>query len=49
MCFQLVKDEFPNRELDKTKQDSAKNALKNLIQVRPATPLDKYDFISLTF
>uniref|UniRef100_A0A0B6ZJA1 Uncharacterized protein n=1 Tax=Arion vulgaris TaxID=1028688 RepID=A0A0B6ZJA1_9EUPU len=39
---ELVKDEFPNREPDKTKRGAAKKALRNLKEARPATPIEKY-------
>jgi len=39
---ELVKDQFPHREQDKDKRDAAKKAVKNLIEVPPVTPIDKY-------
>lgn len=38
----LVRDQFPHREPDKEKRDQAKKAVKNLIEVPPVTPIDKY-------
>lgn len=39
---ELVRDQFPHREVDKEKREAAKKAVKNLIEVPPVTPIDKY-------
>jgi len=39
---ELVRDQFPNREPDKEKRDQAKKAVKNLIEVPPVTPINRY-------
>ncbi|RUS91990.1 hypothetical protein EGW08_000203 [Elysia chlorotica] len=39
---ELVREDFPNREPDKSKREAAKKAVKNLIEVPPVTPIDKY-------
>jgi len=39
---ELVRDQFPHRERDPEKREAAKKAVKNLIEVPPVTPIDKY-------
>ncbi|CAL1532767.1 unnamed protein product [Lymnaea stagnalis] len=39
---ELVREDFPNRKKDKSNKMAAKAAVKNLIEVRPVTPLDQY-------
>ncbi|CAG5116993.1 unnamed protein product [Candidula unifasciata] len=39
---ELVREQFPNRNPDKSKRQTAKNKLKELISVRPTTPVDQY-------
>ena len=40
--FQLVKDEFPNRESAKQRREKLQQEVTSLVQVPPATPIEKY-------